>query len=166
MTDPLGRIWQLSYGMAGLQSMQLPSGDTQRVMQFAYSPAGDLESITDAAGATNSFVYDANHAVQEAISPRGGMTRYQRDGNRLLVTNPLGQTKALTFDAQNRLTLEVRPDGTRTAFQWNAANQLSSSIDARGAIEQSTWDVSGRRLTRILPDNLKLTVVNDIAGNP
>jgi YD repeat-containing protein len=166
ITDPLGRSWQLSYGIVGLQRVQLPSGDTQRSMQYAYSQAGDLESITDAAGATNSFVYDANHAVQEAISPRGGMTRYQRDGNRLLVTNPLGQTKALTFDAQNRLTLETRPDGTRTAFQWNAANQLSSSIDARGAVEQSTWDTSGRRLTRILPDNRKLTVVNDITGNP
>ena len=166
MTDPLGRMWQLTYGIAGLQSVQLPSGETQRMMRYAYNEAGDLESITDAAGATNSFIYDANHAVQEAISPRGGMTRYQRDGNRLLVTNALGHTRALTFDAQNRLTLETRPDGTRTAFQWNAANQLSTSIDARGAVEQSTWDASGRRLTRILPDNRKLTVVNDIAGNP
>jgi YD repeat-containing protein len=166
VSDPLGRSWQLTYGVAGLQIVQLPSGDTQRRMQFAYSSAGDLESITDATGATNSFVYDANHAVQEAISPRGGMTRYQRDGSRLLVTNALGHTRALTFDAQNRLTLETRPDGTRTSFQWNAANQLSSSIDARGAVEQSTWDASGRRLTRILPDNRKLTVVNDIAGNP
>jgi YD repeat-containing protein len=166
ISDPLGRSWQLAYGLTGLQSVQLPAGDVQRVMQFTYSPAGDLESITDASGATHSFVYDANHAVQEAISPRGGMTRYQRDGNRLLVTNALGHTRALTFDAQNRLTLETRPDGTRTAFQWNAANQLSSSIDARGAVEQSTWDASGRRLTRILPDNRKLTVINDIAGNP
>jgi YD repeat-containing protein len=166
ITDPLGRMWQLSYGLAGLQSVQLPAGVTQRVMQFAYSPAGDLESVTDAAGATNSFIYDANHAVLEAISPRGGMTRYQRDGNRLLVTNPLGQTRALTFDAQNRLTLETRPDGTRTAFQWNAANQLISSVDARGAVEQSTWDTSGRRLTRILPDNRKINVLNDTAGNP
>ena len=166
ISDPLGRSWQMSYGLSGLQSVVLPSSDTQRQLRFAYSQAGDLENITDSAGASHSFIYDANHAVQEAISPRGGMTRYQRDGNRLLVTNPLGQTRTLTFDAQNRLTLETRPDGTRTAFQWNAANQLSSSIDARGAVEQSSWDASGRRLTRILPDNRRLSVVNDSSGNP
>lgn len=166
ISDPLERSWQLGYGLSGLQSIRMPSQDNQRQLKFAYSQAGDLESITDPTGATHTFVYNSNHAVQESISPRGGMSRYQQDGNRLLITNPLGQTRALTFDAQNRLTLETRPDGTRTAFQWNALNQLSSSVDARGAIEQSSWDASGRRLTRILPDNRRLSVINDNSGNP
>lgn len=166
ISDPLGRTWQTSYSSAGLQDVQLPGTTAIRALKFTYSPAGDLESITNPTGATHSFVYDAFHGVQEAISPRGGMTRYQRDGNRLLVTNPLGQTRILTFDAQNRLTLDTRPDGTRTAYQWNPLNQLSSSVDARGAIEQSTWDSSGRRLTRILPDNRRLSVLNDSSGNP
>lgn len=166
ISDPIGRSWQLNYGVTGLIGITMPGQDSQRQVRFAYSSSGDLESITDAAGATHSFIYNGNHAVLEAISPRGGMTRYQRDGNRLLITNPLGQTRALAFDTQNRLILETRPDGSRTSFQWNAANQLSSSTDARGAIEQSTWDSTGRRLTRTLPDNRKLSVINDLSGNP
>lgn len=165
VTDPLGRTWGFQYAADNLVQIVQPSDGSARTYRFTYTNDNALQSLFEPSGACHTWIYDSTKGVTESVDPRGGLTRYMRGAQSLIVSNPLGRSTTYTFDITGRITSEQQPNGAITSYSWTDTNRLSRSVDARGGIEQSLWDGSGRRNTRILPDNRRLSVGYDMGGN-
>jgi RHS repeat-associated protein len=76
---------------------------------YEFDDGGNIESITDAKGATYSFLYDGRNRKTDATYPsdatatiRTEQWRYDSAGNLYLYKNPKGQYKHATYDCRNR----------------------------------------------------------------
>jgi YD repeat-containing protein len=160
-TDELGRITQYIYDSgARCTTIIRPDGTTVRT---AYNGGGRAISTTDANGNTTKYTYDVLGRKKSVIQcdPGGGSntatTQYFYDavGNLQYVVNAQGSVTSDTahttryyYDKLGRKTAEVMPDpdgsGTGnpllspiTLYAYDANGNLASTVDARGASEDS-----------------------------
>lgn len=96
-----------------------------RSTAYTLDSHGRVVSVMRSGTAKTLVTYRADGSVSSILDPNGLMIRYER--------NLLGWP------------LIVRaPDLSSTAYQHNARGQVTQSIDARGVIVNSTYDVAGR----------------------
>lgn len=137
ITDPAGQVTTLEYhGDGSLRRIVAPpasAGVAAQAVSFAYSPTGDLASVTDAAGNVTSYAYDE----------RGNTTRQ---------TDRLGNVVTRTYGARNELLTETRTGSDAssaaaphtTRFIYDGANRLRFQVSAEGNVTQFHHDGHGQ----------------------
>jgi RHS repeat-associated protein len=123
-----------------------------RFVEYTYSGCCPrlLESVTDRAGRSTSYVYDARERLIEAINPEGGSIRYayDADGELTLVVDPNQQATAFEYDPEGRLVKTTHPDGTAVSYAYDVAGLLTRRTNARGIKATYAYD-ENHNLTEI-----------------
>jgi YD repeat-containing protein len=114
--------------------------------------AGDLKSVTNAAGHVTQFtLYDATGRVRQMMDPRGVVTdtAYTPRGwtSSVTVTPPGGtaRTTSYTYDNAGQMTGAALPDGTTLGYSYDAAHRLIGVTDAKGNTVTYTLDAVGNK---------------------
>ncbi|WP_431096856.1 DUF6531 domain-containing protein [Polaromonas aquatica] len=114
--------------------------------------AGDLQTITNAAGHVTQFTqYDRAGRVRQMVDPKGIVTDtvYTARGwvSSASVTPPGGvaRTTTYTYDNAGQLTGVSLPDGSTMSYSYDAAHRLTGVTDAKGNTVTYTLDAMGNK---------------------
>ena len=149
VTDPLGKVTQLTYDSNGcLTQIKYPpatTGAAQQIFQYGYNTTTqDLTSATDALGHVTAYTYDSNHNMTQSRDAAGNTIDYIYDINNQLLNeihyltaDPDGSGTGVAsnpvvirrvYDGERHLRYLVDGDGHVTEYQYNAPGQLVSTI--------------------------------------
>jgi YD repeat-containing protein len=166
------RLWSYTYDVGGrIVSSTDPLNRTTTNAYFATTAftgtvpnevgrtAGDLQSITNAAGHVTQFtLYDRAGRVRQMVDPRGVVTDtvYTPRGwvSSVTVIPPGGtaRTNSYTYDNVGQLTGATLPDGTTLGYSYDAAHRLTSVTDAKGNTITYTLDAVGNKVGEQVKD--------------
>ncbi|WP_416971793.1 ricin-type beta-trefoil lectin domain protein [Streptomyces sp. 4F14] len=126
----------------------VPAADA--TTRYTYTPAGQLDSVSDSAGNTWSYKYDLLGEKTSQSDPDTGTTtfdKYDVLGNLLQTTDPRGQVLSYTYDWDSRVTAEYAAPWSATPDP--AKQQVSRVYDtlAKGYPTSSTRHVGGSAYT-------------------
>lgn len=149
----------------------LDSGDATTA--YTYTPAGNVETMTDPAGNKWSYTYDlAGHKVTTHDPDAGDSSAtYDIAGNLTSTTDGRGQTINYTYDNLNRQTKTADGGGALTATGYDTVvkGQVAKSVRYVGSAQivsqVNTADAAGRPTSSstIIPSIAGLTD-NQLAG--
>ncbi|WP_370623551.1 peroxidase family protein [cf. Phormidesmis sp. LEGE 11477] len=113
---------------------------------LAYDAAGNLASVTDAAGNTTLYGYDERGRVIQLTNAEGNTTRYGYDGTGNLTSeiDPLGREIQHRYDARNRRIETTDAEGNTTRFSYDLENNLIEVVDPLGNTTTYTYDARNR----------------------
>lgn len=119
-----------------------------------------------------TFTYDADEQLVEAVHPERGAVRYRYDpaGNRVARSSPEGET-TFSYDCRNRLTAYHAPDGSCVRLDWDANGNLIRKTSA-GGVEDYEYDArrqlavrrDGRLIARYRHDYLGHRIRREAGG--
>ncbi|GAA3202236.1 RHS repeat-associated core domain-containing protein [Nonomuraea helvata] len=139
-TDARGQTTELRQYMAAQ-----PGGDSFTRTNYAYTRAGDLAKLTDAAGNVWSYEYDLRRNKIRTVDPDKGTSTmtYDDAGQLLTTTDARGSTVATVYDALGRKSSvhEGAPTGTKLAswaYDTLAKGRLDSSTRYDGGVAYTT----------------------------
>lgn len=179
LTSPENRTIQMAYGGRGLRTSLIdtlgtptqfvydPSGNLievingsgadQRNTQLRYTPAGDIDMITDAAGQRMRFDYDLMGRVIAQTFPDGRQVNYRYDasGNLASLTPPGRPVHRYDYTPVDQQSVYTPPDvgqgDPAMRLRYNKAQQLTQILrpDGRGA--DLAYDSGGRLVSESIP---------------
>ena len=138
---------------------QTPAQD--RTTRYAWTAGGQLQQLTDADGATLTWLYDSAQRLTDITDGAGNSLHFQLDaaGNRVGehrvdAGGQLSQTLQRSFDTLGRLIALRNAAGAATGYGYDLQDNLRSirdalsrtrvlEHDARGRVRTSTEDVDG-----------------------
>ena len=139
------RVWRNSYNQSGQRLTRTdPRGN---VTSYAYDPAGDLVSITNALGQVRTFSgFDASGRPTGMTDPNmvSGSFAYDVRGH-LVARGFGGATETWQYDATGELVRHTAGDGSYLLFTHDAAHRLIGITDALGNSIAFTLDAAGNR---------------------
>ena len=142
------RTWTYTYNALGQRiSVDGPRTDVTDVTTMTYTPNGDLETVTDAAGNVTRFgSYDANGRAQSVTDPNGTVTALTYDPRgRLKTSSTAGETTAYDYDGVGNLQKLTLPDGSFLTYTYDPAQRLTAITDSLGNSVTYTLDGLGNR---------------------
>jgi RHS repeat-associated protein len=168
-TDALGRTTSYQYDSVGdvTQVTRLAGTPSAVTTSFTYEPSYfQLASTTDGLGHTTTLGYDSKGeltSVRDATGRTTTMGYANADGLPTSITNPAGQTTALTYtsgaltskvdplgnvtklfvDGAGRTTAVSDPLGNTTHYSYDAMNHLTRVTDASGGQTSFDYDAAG-----------------------
>ncbi|RZL02988.1 MAG: hypothetical protein EOP36_06545, partial [Rubrivivax sp.] len=156
------------YNSAGL--LTSTDTDVNSNRSYVYDKLNRLVQITDPTGRKEFNLYDADSRLVAHVDSTAGLTEYIYNGNGQVVktivyankvTAPLSGTgfdpKVLTLDGTGGLRPALNPANDRISYNlYDAAGQLSMTVDPAGAVIESRYDGSGR-LNSTIAYNVVLT---------
>ena len=157
-------------GKGRLVETKHPDGSITRT---SYNAIDKVETETDALGRVTRYEYNSRGEQTSVIHPDGVReeTAYDPEGNVIAQTDRLGRTTKMVYDAANRLIETIHPDATpddadnpRTRSEYDAAGQLTASIDERGQRTTYRYDLAGRQIEVKNALNQTMTTSYDVAG--
>ncbi|HTJ98363.1 MAG TPA: RHS repeat-associated core domain-containing protein [Bordetella sp.] len=186
-TDQDGREFVSEFDILGRPVRRVdPYGDEWRLTWDQEANLVRLdraESVQDGNGATLGVQYYAatwtydelNRRVAQA-TPTGVLRHtYDSRGNRVAITDPLGNVVSNEYDVFRRLTRNRQilvpalsggtPQPVDMSFTWDLDDQKLSQTDALGRITRYAYDTAGRLASTILPDGSADQAQYDAAGN-
>jgi YD repeat-containing protein len=145
--DGYGRLWK----------KHVPEQDVATPTVYTYRSDDTVESITDARGASATYIYNHNrHLVDEVhYSAPGGITAaanltftYDQVGNRTSMTDGLG-SKSYAYNQLSQMTSETRNISSVGSFtltynDYNFAGELKTFTDSTGVTINYGFDTLGR----------------------
>ncbi len=161
---------------------------------FGYDLKDRLTRRTNPGGAVMRYLYDRNDKLSKAVSPyayeqdsdNGAGTTYAYDsrGNRIRITNALGETvQELSYNLQNRPVMQKDPFGNRTEYSYGLDGQVrdvrrfgdgswnggaGDSAECGGTMAQNTASRSSGNSQRIIQQyeyNARGQIVGIVDGN-
>ena len=125
---------------------------TGREVKFAYSAAGDLETVTDALGGITKYAYDSQHRITSITDPRGnvilkniydgqGRIVEQRDGLENLWKLEYKEDETIVTEPEPLSVMSplVRPP---TTFSNNVNSPLATlNVTVIGFTSESTSEI-------------------------
>jgi RHS repeat-associated protein len=117
--------------------------------QFTYDSAGNLRTVTDAAGGVIQHTYASNGDRLSTRDPNGHTTRYDYDpyGNVNTVTAPLGHVTTTQWDVRSRATAITRPGNQLYHYRYDSLNRMISQTNPMGGARTWTYDAMGNKLS-------------------
>jgi RHS repeat-associated protein len=144
-TNGLGLTSAVYQYHAGVPASPADPASDYDATDYAYTPAGKLATITDAAGNSWSYKYDLVGDEVSETDPDAGTTTstYDPAGQLMSVTDARGKAISYTYDADGRKTAEY--DTTGGAGQTGSDELASWTYDtlAKGQLTSSTSYVGG-----------------------
>ncbi len=199
-TDALGRVTRTWYdslnrpiSVTTNYAPGLPqnhNGEYNLVTRYTYDEVGNTYLVTDTLGHATRNYYDAlgrvvsttvnyspafgaNYLNQYNLTTQYG---YDKAGNRVVMTDPLGSAMHYAYDALNRVITTTDTLSGTTVTVYDALGNRIQTIDALGRTTVYTYDGANRlvattdaagQTTRYAYDALGNTrVVTDANGNP
>ncbi|MDR3438076.1 hypothetical protein, partial [Telmatospirillum sp.] len=154
-----GLVDTLSYDKAGelVSSVNTGSGIATTAISYIYDSIGNLRVSTDPAGINTYYFYDADGRKTGQVDGAGFLTEYKYDAaNRLTATVTYTATLSATQLTSLAPTSGVPSAVSLTAIQplasptddwnwtvYNAAGQVSQTINAVGSVAAYTYDGTG-----------------------
>jgi RHS repeat-associated protein len=201
--DPNGNVTTTNYNADGLLVSTVlppytPPGSSTPITATAtrtYNNIGEVTSVTDGLGNTNSYTYDQLGDLATSTQPGGGVTHntYDTNGEQLSATNPLGAQSQATYDFLGRqltntqivrqptttadtttsaytdqagyLSSVTSPTGVTTSYGYDAAGETTSVTDGAGNTAHHSYDGLGRPIVTTKPDGTSQHTTYDEAGN-
>lgn len=149
ITDALGRVNTLSYGLRGdLSGVTDPLGHG---VQLTHDLVGRLQSVTDALGATTRSEPNVIDQISRIVDANNGQTTLTYDTKRdpESVVDALGHTvESYITDDLHRLTRRTDAVGTPEIYEYDRAGRLFSALDRKGQQVRLSYDRLDR-VTRI-----------------
>ena len=164
-TDDAGRVFQYAYAGGNLVGATDPENETttyeydsaHRLEQIkypefpsvaqltnAYDEIGRVETQTDAASNTYTYLYTGWETKQ--IAPSGETYRWQFDdrGNTVGMTDALEESAAFEYDARDRLLKESYPGAVEWNYEYDGNGNLTRIVDPSG--NQANLDYDDNRV--------------------
>ena len=116
---------------------------------------------TNAVEQTWRYTYTANHLLETATDPNGGVTRYDYDeyGRVIKITNPLKQMISLSdYDSNDKPRTIINANGVTTKLTYTEDGWLQSST-TDGAVTSLEYDKVGNVTKLVAPDNTAVSYV-------
>lgn len=125
----------------------------QDITSFAWNSNGTLQSMTDSASYTLSFLYDSLDRLTKTTYPDNTSEQIKyRNLDAVLFIDRLGRTTQRAFDSMDQLLFEVDPLGRKTQFTWCACGAIHTLKD--GLNQTTSWnhDLQGRVIQKVYAD--------------
>lgn len=155
VTDPLGHVTRFQYGNLELLEVdQSPGASSATTTLYVHDPITQAVSfVTDPAGNTTFYGYDAEGDVVAKIDALGEQTTYTYNayGEPLTVTDPMGVTTTYTYSARGNLLSVSTPltgtdsDATTTYVYGDTSypGLVTSVTDPDGNTTRLGYDHNG-----------------------
>ena len=188
-TDPLGRSETIAYDGDGnlisttdrddqtiefqydavnqlIRKTLLPGTPEEAITRFGYDSVGKLASVVDP-DSSLTMTYDPLGRL-ETVSTSGSPNQpdvtldytYDKNGNRLTMTGPHGQTE-YAYDELNRLTHLTNPSGQTVNFDYDALGRRTHMSMPNGVTTSYTYDPASQLLS--LEHQLGANTINSFA---
>ncbi|MGH9121419.1 MAG: hypothetical protein ACRDYC_05665, partial [Acidimicrobiales bacterium] len=128
---------------------QIPGdGSANRVTTLSYNFAGQLISVTDAAGETTTYSYDANGNLSEVTSAAGRHLWFTYDSYHRVIQvdaySGTGGTYSITTYAYSGApgagaTTDKDPLGNPTTYSYDSSFRVTATTDAAGFTTSTQW---------------------------
>ncbi len=147
----------------------LDDGTTQ-LKQFAYNSAGNMTSMTDAAGRQTTLTYASNNIDVVSVQQKTGssstatIAQYGSFYKHLpeTFTDAAGQVWKFTYNTAGQLTSTTDPLGYKTSYTYNSTGYLTSVTNQAGKTAVTyTYDTYGRVATLTDSEGYKVTFAYD-----
>ena len=154
-TPPSGvRRWTYTYcdsvgtgcPLVGLRlSVTGPRTDLTQTSTYSYASNGDLQSVTDALGHTNTYLsYDGSGRVTSLQDANGVTTTLTYTPRGWLATRTVGGAQTtFGYTAYGAIQSVTDPDGVTTTYGYDSAHRLTDITDAQGNDLHYTLDAAG-----------------------
>ncbi|MGH3078100.1 MAG: DUF6531 domain-containing protein [Gaiellaceae bacterium] len=146
VVDPLNHVQVTNvYGAEG--RVQTQTDADQQTTRFAWDPAQEIATVTDANGKSWKHAYEQGILVKE-VDPLGNETELGHDSdlNTDAVTSPTNEKTTMAYDAAGNLLATTAPaslGGVQKTFAYNTRNDPTRVTDARGTITSFAYTPSG-----------------------
>ena len=146
-----------------------------RTTTFTYDTSGNLLTKTVSANGSNrvwTYTYNTYGQVLTSSGPRTDVNdtstyAYDGQGNLSSITNALGQVTTFSnYDPSGRVGLITDPNGQTTALTYSPRGWLTNKVVTAGSIVQTTsyaYDNAGQLIKVTLPDNTTISYTYDPA---
>lgn len=149
--DPAGqdRIFERQPGTNDLLALRGSGqcticGDPRRGdVSFTYDERGNVRTVTDALGASETYTYLSNFDVVETA------------------TDAMGNVVTFTYDERGNPTSVTDGDGVAASFEYDVFGQVIGKTDAAGAVTRYEHDAQGNPIRIIDPFGNELTMIYD-----
>lgn len=141
------------FDAAGRHLRTLNSITATVIDEFAYTPDGLLDKVTDAFGNETTIQRDANGAPLSITSPYGQVTSFTLDSNGYLqsIANPLGDSIDMVYDANGLMTNFADKNDNPSVYTYEPDGRLKTDINPIGG----GWTLDR---TEIDDNNYKITM--------
>ncbi|MFF7717534.1 RHS repeat-associated core domain-containing protein [Streptomyces sp. NPDC007988] len=144
VTDPLGNATTLAYATDG--DLDTVTDAEDRVTRLDFTPAGQIQKVTNAAGAVTEYTY--------------------RNGDLVSVRDAEGRVSGQFLDAAGRPTVLTDESGSATTVAYDKLNQPRSVTDPLGQTISLGYDDNGNLTTLTDARNNATTWAYDQADRP
>ena len=184
VTDPVGRVVELSYSANRLTRVVDPEGRENR---YGYDASGRLTSHTDPAGHVTRYAYGGDDRLTSITDPEGhtfvqcdydllgrvvaqtnglgGTVTIRYGGDRTVVTQPAGSRVVYRYDQRKRLVQVQDPLGNRRTTTYDGNDNPVSVADERGKVTGFTYDAHGNLTSVTDPLGQSTAYTYDAANN-
>jgi len=153
-TNPLCHSKHFTYNALGnITSITDENGNTT---QYKYSPLGDIIEVIDAMGNSTMYDYDAARRLtkliqsqsQPELTAASALTshyqittyEYNKKGEVIAVTNPLGDIVKYTYDKAGKVISKYDEEHLETLYEYNLVGNLSKISYADGKTVALTYN--------------------------
>src|SRR5207245_145423 len=147
-TNQIDNVTRYTYDPLGRKSTET-NANLERI-QFSYSPASDLLTLTDGKAQTTTWHYDEFGRATNKLDQGSAVAFiYKYDLNNRLTNRwtPAKGTTAYTYDAVgNLLTINYQQSATTVSMAYDLLNRMTNMVDAVGTTVR-TYDAVGQLLT-------------------
>lgn len=144
------------------------------ITNYGYEKDGTLKSIADEIGVYKTYTYDKNKRVISQTDGNGNVTQYTYDekgylSSKTQIKKANGEIESVTTkyvnDAAGNIVQEISPEGAVTFYEYNANNQLTTTIDSNSQKTEYVYDSRGKLSKIQYADGTRETYEYDAEGN-
>lgn len=140
------RTWTYTYDAYGrVLSVDGPRTDVQDVTRYAYDSAGNLATVTNAAGQVLSLgPYDASGRLLKSVDANGKTTEFSYGPRGWLLSRTVdGWQTQFSYDALGQLVQYTPPTGSWVQYGYDAAHRLARITNKIGQSTVYEHDAAG-----------------------
>jgi len=165
LQDAMGHISQFLYGGDHGQLKEVRNA-RENPRAYNYDGLGNLATITDAAGAVESFTHDSYGNLVARNNRRGNAINctYNKRGQLLSKTYLDGTTFSYTYDSAGRLVSTVDAIGTNVVEYVPKSDWIKKVTTPKGRRHEIRYDEAGRRTQMVDQTGFTLNYRYDTAG--
>jgi RHS repeat-associated protein len=165
ITEPNGSTTREQFNVFGeLTALTRAYGSEEAATtSYAYNPAGELQSSTNARGYTTTYTYDANRNKTSETDPLDRKTEWAYNSTHDVIssTTPKGETTTIKRDEHGNAETVERPapgeTTQKTKYKYTAHGQVESDEDPLKHVWKYEYNSHGDRTAEIDPEGDKGT---------
>jgi RHS repeat-associated protein len=134
--------------------------------RFAYDLAARETRFTDSTGAVTVTRFNRLGQTISETDPLGNTVRFEWDAhdNLLSRTDELGHTSRFTYDEAGNLLTVRYPDGRQASATYNDLHLPESMTGPDGSVWRQVFDERGNRTAMVAPDGTSTVFTHDATG--